>query len=127
MLLVMLNPSTADEQEDDPTIRRCVSFARREAYAAREVVNLYAYRATDPSDLDSVSDPVGPENDRAILLAAGSAGVIVAAWGAHRLAALRAPHVLHLLDDRDVRALGLTKSGQPRHPLAPLVRFGGRP
>ncbi|MGH3977119.1 MAG: DUF1643 domain-containing protein, partial [Pseudonocardiaceae bacterium] len=84
---IMLNPSTADAADDDPTIRRCTSYARSWGLGGLMVVNLYAYRATDPADLWKVDDPVGPDNDdhlRAVLAAATDVGApVVAAWGAN--------------------------------------------
>lgn len=132
MVFVMLNPSTADAEVDDPTIRRCIGFARREGYDALHVLNLYAYRATKPADCFGASDPVGPENDgylgREFTAAVGAGFPVVVAWGANarsdRVAAVLrlAPHALTL------RCLGMTKGGHPRHPLyvhgdQPLVPF----
>lgn len=134
MLFVMLNPSTADATEDDPTIRRCIGFAKREGMPAIEVVNLFAYRATDPADLAKAADPVGPENTRHILEAAIAAGRVVAAWGKSVPSRLRArpAQILALLSNRaSVYAIG--KAGEPpaaRHPLylradAPLELLAG--
>lgn len=117
MLFVMLNPSTADANMDDPTIRRCMGFARREHFGGIEVVNLYAYRATDPRELNRASNVVGRENDQYILEAVERAGMVVAAWGGNvgphsaRVDAVRA-----ILCD-EVWAFGFTKSKRPRHPL----------
>lgn len=118
---VMLNPSTADAEQDDPTIRRCIGFAKAWGYGSITVVNVYALRSTDPAALAQASDPFGPENDwhlRDVIL--GSSGA-VAAWGAHPGAteAFRA----FLRRTSEVNAagglvtLGMTKSGHPRHPL----------
>lgn len=117
VLFVMLNPSTADASTDDPTIRRCISFARRWGYGHLSVANLYAYRATDPAGLDRAADPVGPENDFWIGQLADSADAVVVAWG-HNVGPIadRAERVLRVLGD-DVDALALTGTGQPRHPL----------
>lgn len=117
---VMLNPSTADHQVDDPTIWACVSFARSLGCTGMAVVNLYAFRATKPADLWRAKDPVGPEADAVLAeflaLSARHGGPLIAAWGAHarpeRVAAVMAMPGAH----RFV-ALGLTKAGQPRHPL----------
>lgn len=121
LLFVMLNPSTADEHEDDPTIRRCVGFAARECAARLAVVNLYAYRATDPSELARASWPVGPENDETLLEAMRAPDTtIVCAWGAHAMAerALERFQRLHkLAGSQPLTCLGRTKSGAPRHPL----------
>src|SRR5947209_16246810 len=78
---IMLNPSTADDRKDDPTIRRCIGFARAWGFGALEVVNLFAYRATDWSKLLEVDDPVGPENDDYIVQAVERCPCVVAAWG----------------------------------------------
>lgn len=113
---VMLNPSTADAEQDDPTIRRCIGFARDWGYGRLKVVNLYAYRATKPDDLWLADDPVGPENDHAISLAFGGSDLIVAAWGCHaRDDRLRAFWVS--FGGWRIHALGLTKDCAPRHPL----------
>ena len=127
-VFVMLNPSTADADEDDPTIRRCNSFARRENCSALEVVNLYAYRSTDPKQLWQVFDPVGPENDRYIREAVANADVVIAAWGAHAKR-MRARVVDRMIPG--AFALGFTKQGSPKHPLyikadAPLISLHDR-
>lgn len=114
---IMLNPSTADAGQDDPTIRRCVGFSQRWGAGALIVVNLFAYRATDPCALLTADDPVGPRNDQEILRAAGSATEVIAAWG--RLGQSlrgRDKDVLGLIP-RPVLCLGLTQEGYPRHPL----------
>ena len=82
---IMLNPSTADARKDDPTIRRCIGFARREGCAALLVINCFAFRATKPADLFAAEDPIGPENDRHIMAASLDAdGQVIAAWGDRR-------------------------------------------
>lgn len=116
---VMLNPSTADGQVDDPTLKRITAFTRSWGYGALTVVNLYAYRATEPADLWRAGDPVGPDNDRHIY--EGVAGhEVVVAWGAHGKPE-RIAQVLDLIASAPAadkpHALGLTKAGQPRHPL----------
>lgn len=123
-LFVMLNPSTADATQDDPTIRRCIGFARRWGMGGVRVCNLYALRATNPRDLVGVLDAVGEsncspnQNDLAIRSAACDAGRIIAAWGAWPGPySMRTAIVQRLLADRHVEALGHTKSGAPRHPL----------
>ena len=117
---VMLNPSTADALEDDPTIRRCMGFARREGFAGIQVVNLYAFRATKPADLWRAEDPVGPRNDRylrSVLAPASFTPVpVVAAWGTNAKPQ-RVAEVLGLADDVDWRCLGHSKDGHPKHPL----------
>jgi len=118
---IMLNPSTADAGGDDPTIRRCVGFTRGFGYDALRVVNLFALRTTDPGVLRGAVDPVGPDNDRWLACVSRPAGrgPVVAAWGAHRLAAARAARLLGagVLPRRGLTCLGQTAAGQPRHPL----------
>jgi hypothetical protein len=115
---VMLNPSTADAELDDPTIRKCIGFSRLWGYTALEVVNLFAWRATDPRELRKVSDPVGPGNLAAIAHAVSGAGLVVAAWGTDGW--WLGQHGIVLDELRrlgDVYHLGLTKEGFPKHPL----------
>jgi len=130
VLFVMLNPSTADEVQNDPTIRRCIRFAQREGGSILNVVNLFAWRSTDPGVLGEVLDPIGPDNDRHIVEAATKSSLIVCAWGVHGAFMQRGKAVQQLLADRPLYALGFTKDGAPRHPLyvkgdAPLVRMPG--
>lgn len=115
-VFVMLNPSTADAEQDDPTIRRCIGFAKREGCGGLVVVNLYAFRATDPKGLLTATDPVGSENDAYIAGALSMPErIVVAAWGAgDRMR--RAKTVLARHPGRFV-CLGLSKDGHPRHPL----------
>lgn len=120
VVFVMLNPSTADADIDDPTIRRCIGFARRWDFGGIEVVNLFAWRATDPVELARADDPVGPDNDDHIV--ARCAGeFVVAAWGASvpYLQRRRPADVLAMARNvgGQVHHLGLTKDGSPRHPL----------
>jgi hypothetical protein len=114
---VGLNPSTADEFTDDPTIRRCLRFARDWGYGGIEMLNLFAYRATDPRELHQVYNPVGPDNDRHLLERAQACRLVVACWGAYQYGRDRAAHVRQLLAGVELHHLGLTKIGQPRHPL----------
>lgn len=80
---VLLNPSTADGRRDDPTIRRCIGFAREWGFGGLEVVNLFACRSTHPGGLRSAQDPVGPENDRFLAAAWDRADRVIVAWGNH--------------------------------------------
>ena len=118
---VMLNPSTADAERDDPTIRRCTSFARTWGFGALVVVNLFALRTPYPDRLRRARDPVGPDNDRHILRAVRASHTTVLAWGAHGAIRGRDGEVLALIARRQVcrirRCLGVTRGGQPRHPL----------
>lgn len=117
-LFVMLNPSTADEIQNDPTIRRCMGFAAREGCAKLVVCNLYAYRATNPQALRGVSDPVGPENMAHLRRAALEADLVVAAWGGKHLGAKWPACVLTMLNAvGPVWVLGRTRNGDPIHPL----------
>ena len=119
---IMLNPSTADASQDDPTIRRCIGFAKAFGCDALHVANLYAYRATKPADLWKAADPVGPENDETLRSAFRAAfregGPVIAAWGANANP-LRAEFAAVLARAAGVAlmALGVTKDGAPRHPL----------
>ncbi len=115
----MLNPSTANAVNDDPTIRRCIDFAIRWGYEELEVVNLFAFKATSPADLFNSSLPVGENNNMHILAAADRSDRIVLAWGNHGLHRDRNQEVAALLSDfRDkLFYFRLTKGGQPVHPL----------
>jgi len=118
-LFVMLNPSIADASIDDPTIRRCIGFARSWQCTSLTVVNLFALRATDPAELAKHPDPHGPENPQHIeaqLHEHRVGGVIVVAWGAHAMAA-QTPATMPFRAMAGVQCLGKTKSGAPRHPL----------
>lgn len=123
VVFVMLNPSTADALLDDPTIRRCIGFAKDLGAGALVVVNLFALRATNPDELLLTSfSPVGPLNDVYILTAAALAaegGMVICAWGAHRAAGERAQKVVSMLRAGGVTPMRLrmTKSGHPSHPL----------
>ena len=119
-----LNPSTADAQEDDPTIRRCIGFARQWGYDGLHMVNLFAYRATNPKNMKAAPDPVGPDNDRTIRKVCYQSETVVACWGAHGEYRHRGEYVASLfpvLGPQDtlipLHCLGCTKAGHPRHPL----------
>lgn len=119
---VMLNPSTADARVDDPTIRRCIGFSKGWDAGSLIVVNLFALRATDPAELAKHPEPVGPNNDEHLAMVAAKAqqfgGRVIAAWGAHPMAARRADAVHRVLRQQaPVLAMGTSKAGAPRHPL----------
>lgn len=116
---ILLNPSTADESANDPTVERCQRRARAWGYPALEVLNLFGLRATDPDRLARAQDPVGPANDRFIAWAAGRAGLVVCAWGDRGGLHGRSGRVRQLLAGHGLRLhhLGLTRQGEPRHPL----------
>ncbi|MCK0167854.1 DUF1643 domain-containing protein [Jannaschia sp. S6380] len=117
---VMLNPSTATELANDPTVERCERRARTLGFGAFRVTNIFAYRATDPRDMRACSDPVGgPANDAAIREAALWADRVVCAWGTHGAYLDRGAQVERLLrgTGRPLDTLGLSKDGHPKHPL----------
>jgi len=117
VLFVMLNPSTADASKDDPTIRRCIGFARAWCYSRLLVGNLSAWRSTDPAEVHQM--PWGPQCDAHLDEMAGRSDLIVCAWGSHATRMQwRAGDVCALLAEHSpIHHLGLTKGGQPRHPL----------
>jgi hypothetical protein len=119
LLFVMLNPSTASEVVNDPTVERCEQRTRRLGYGGFEVTNLFAFRATDPRDLRAAAEPVGPLNDAVLARAARRAIRIVAAWGVHGAHRGRGQEVAAMLraTGRPLCHLGLSKEGHPRHPL----------
>lgn len=119
VVYIMLNPSTADAEQDDPTIRRCIGFAKALKCGRMIVLNLYAYRSPNPRDLSHVDDPVGPENDKYLskIKTLGGKPLVIAAWGANNLHVERSRHVMGLLEGIPVHCLGLTDEGRPRHPL----------
>ncbi|HLO83574.1 MAG TPA: DUF1643 domain-containing protein [Nostocaceae cyanobacterium] len=115
---VMLNPSTADHQQDDPTLRKCINFAKSWGYGSLEVVNLFAYRATNPRELRQVNEPVGTKNNYYLELAIKKASLIILAWGTKGSFQKRDQEVINFLSDQQpLYCLGLTKHGYPRHPL----------
>lgn len=124
LVFILLNPSTADASQDDPTIRRCIGFAKRWGFGSIVVVNLYAYRATKPRDMLAADDPVGPDNDQ-IIAEVVVGNTVVAAWGTNARRE-RVAEVLELIP-RPTRllALEITKYGHPRHPL--YVRGAAEP
>ncbi len=113
-----LNPSTADEVQDDPTVRKCIRFAARWKFTAMCMTNIFAYRATDPRVMKSAKDPVGQLNDRMLLATAKHADVVVACWGNHGAYLNRDLHVMKLLEPyaSKVFALRVTQAQQPEHP-----------
>jgi hypothetical protein len=126
---VMLNPSTADADVDDPTIRRCIGFAKAWGFGGLEVRNLFAFRATDPDTLPRVADPVGPEGND-YLVGAKALSTVVCAWGNKGALMGRNAQALRLLTGKPLHCLGVTNAGHPKHPLylaasTPLIPFGG--
>ncbi|MCB1395363.1 MAG: DUF1643 domain-containing protein [Rhodobacter sp.] len=119
VLFVMLNPSTATEVQNDPTVERCERRARALGYGAFRVCNIFAWRATDPKVMRAQDDPVGPGNDAAIAEGADWADTVVCAWGTHGAHLARGPAVEALLraTGKPLWHLGLSKAGHPKHPL----------
>jgi hypothetical protein len=116
-LWVMLNPSTADEYVNDPTIRRVRAFSLAWGFDACRIVNLFAYRSTDPDVLPKIADPVGPDNDRIIRLEAQAATKIIVAWGKNGALHGRSRHVRGLLAPFECWCFGTCENGEPKHPL----------
>lgn len=116
-LIIMLNPSIADAEKNDPTIRRCQGFAKAWDCAGIVVGNMYGLRATNPSDLWAHADPVGPENDMYLAQMIRAHETIVCAWGANAKPD-RVTQVRKMFNRLSrPMCLGITKSGAPRHPL----------
>lgn len=114
-VFIGLNPSTADATLDDPTIRRCVGFAKAWGFSGLMMLNLFAYRATEPADMKDAQDPIGPENDDALHFAHSNTTTVIAAWGAHGTFKGRDKQVRAMLPR--LHYLRLTKDGHPGHPL----------
>lgn len=127
----MLNPSTADADADDPTIRRCINFARRDGFGALTVVNLFALRATNPKEIETAAAPTGgTKNDEILKEVISKSERTVCAWGGNVLARERAAWFFKRFSQYDLYCLGLTIYGAPRHPLyvksdTPLRKFEG--
>ncbi len=114
-LFVGLNPSTADETCDDPTIRRCIRFAADWGYGGLCMANLFALRATDPKVMMAHDEPVGEENDEWLKTLSHDAKIVIAAWGNSGRHRNRDKAAMHIL--QKAHRLGVTKGGCPRHPL----------
>jgi hypothetical protein len=139
MAFIMLNPSKADHTIDDPTITRCMGFARREGMDELQVVNLFAFRATDPDDLEewyrktSVVETMGDQNLWYVQDTVKHANIVVAAWGAHPMAHKVAHLIINAVEPlrrqkSPMVCFGTTKNGSPKHPLylkneQPLIKF----
>lgn len=123
MMSIGVNPSTADERKNDPTIRRDMGFAKLHGCGHLWKLNAFAYRATDPQDMKRADDPVGPENMEWILRCAidvaAHGGIVLLAWGVHAAYRQQHAHVLAMLRKERIplRCLGRTLDGYPRHPL----------
>ena len=124
VVFVMLNPSTADGEKDDPTIRRCIGFAQRWGLGGLAVCNLFAYRATKPKDLADAYgagiDIAGPLNRTWVQALTGQAHMVVAAWGSSggtKIQKLVKEQAQDYLEGINAVCLGRSRNGQPRHPL----------
>ncbi|MGO0305087.1 DUF1643 domain-containing protein [Endozoicomonas acroporae] len=115
VMFIGLNPSTADETEDDPTIRRCINYAKDWGYGGLCMVNLFAFRATEPNDMKNAIDPIGPENDEWLKNLSKDAGIIIGAWGNHGSFMNRAKAVINMIPN--IKCLKQNFGGEPAHPL----------
>lgn len=129
LLYILLNPSTATEADNDPTVARCERRARALGHGGFAVANLFSFRATRPRDLLRAADPVGPETDRILHDEARAAGTVLCGWGSHGGHLGRAASVTGRLrgDGVALHHLGLTRDGHPRHPLYVAYAVGPRP
>lgn len=129
--IIGLNPSTADEKQDDPTIRRCLGFAKGWKYGGLIMTNLFAYRATDPANMKAQGrNAIGPVNNEWIRAVAEKSGLSIAAWGTHGTFLNRQAMVLNFLKDLPIYCFKKTKKGCPYHPLylpndQTIVTFNG--
>lgn len=114
-MFLCLNPSTADEIQNDPTVTRCINYAKRWGYGGMIMSNIFAFRATDPADMKAAKDPIGPENDKWLIKLSKEADIIIAAWGNHGKFMNRGPAVLKLLNN--LHYLEMNNTGNPKHPL----------
>lgn len=119
VMFVMLNPSTATEVQNDPTIERCERRARTLGFGGFRATNIFAIRATDPRVMRAAKDPEGPENEAAILSGAEWADQIICAWGTHGAHRDQGPCIENALraTGQPLFHLGLSKHGHPKHPL----------
>lgn len=114
-MFIGLNPSTADEINNDPTVTRCIKYAHRWGYGGLVMTNIFAYRATEPTDMKRMSDPIGPDNNVWLTRIADEAGIIVAAWGNHGQHMNRSAWVKAHIPS--LHCLKQNASGEPAHPL----------
>lgn len=113
---VLLNPSTADETESDPTLTRCIDFSKRFGYGSLVIVNLFGYQTSEPSEMKQREDPVGPENDEHLRTVCEAVDTIIAGWGNSGEHEERAITVAQMLEGK-LHALAVNQTGHPRHPL----------
>ena len=115
VMFVGLNPSTADETTDDPTLTRCINFAKSWGYGGVCMANLFAFRATEPADMKASNDPIGSDNNHWLRSLSKDAVIVVAAWGNDGGYLQRSRQVTQLIPN--MHCLKLNKSGEPAHPL----------
>lgn len=131
MAFIGLNPSTADETKDDPTIRRCINFAKREGLGGLCMLNIFAFRATKPMDMKAETDPIGPDFDKHFYPCARNARMVIAAWGTHGEYLNRGRRIdnwLPSIRSAGIYCLGQNANGTPKHPLyiranQPLIAY----
>ena len=118
VLFIMLNPSTADHKQDDPTIRRCMGFAQSLGYGRLIIVNLFAFKATKPEDLVKATDPIGARNMEYIRRAYQNSDLVLTAWGVPSVIKKLQPKIqIRHINEWKTHSLGYCKEGHPRHPL----------
>jgi len=128
---ICLNPSTADEEVNDPTVRRCITFAHAWGFGTCYLGNIFALRGTNPSVLYDFDDPIGPDNDTSLLDMSSIAARVVVGWGNRGQLYNRGNYVLELISSkRPLYCFGRTKTGEPKHPLylprlAMVYQLGG--
>lgn len=114
-MFVCLNPSTADETKNDPTVSRCIKYAKKWGYGGMIMSNIFAFRATDPDNMKAAADPVGPENDEWLIKLSKESNILIAAWGNHGEFMERGKQVLKMFDS--LHSLAINGTGHPKHPL----------
>lgn len=117
VLFIGLNPSTATEIDNDPTVTRCINYAKAWGFGGMYMANIFSYRATDPRVMKAFADPVGPQNDAWLLKMHRQSKMAVAAWGTHGTHLDRESQVIKLFEGLSLYCLGLTKDQHPKHPL----------
>lgn len=119
LCVIGLNPSTADETKDDPTIRRDIGYAKRWGFGSLVKTNIFAWRDTDPAKMKAQAEPIGADNNRHIVEQARRAGLVLCAWGRHGLHLGRGQAVLELLKAEGIKAhaLYINMDGTPKHTL----------
>lgn len=115
VMFICLNPSTADHNDDDPTILKCIKYAQDWGYGGLLMGNLFAYRATEPLDMKRADDPIGPLNNHHLKLMSQQVDKIVCGWGNHGVYLSRDEEVKSMFDN--LYALRINKTGSPAHPL----------